>query len=124
MNKNINLTLFNLQDDFSWAETVNTVALAKGASLTSSAIDISQTEGEVGVQALHASEGAATLLVEVLESIDGVTFVLNSTQLVAALAKSTTALYTHDARANRHIKIKVTENNIAATVVTLSCTVR
>ena len=67
MNKNINLTLFNLQDDFSWAETVNTVALAKGASLTSSAIDISQTEGEVGVQVLHASEGAATLLVEVLE---------------------------------------------------------
>jgi len=124
MNKDINLALFNLQDDGSWTEDANTIALLKAADLTSEAIDICQTEGEVGVQAFHASDGAATLLVEILESVDGVTFVLNSTELVAALAPATPAVYLHDAKANRFIKIMITNNGLAATVVTLSLTVR
>jgi hypothetical protein len=124
MDKNILLSFRQMQSDGSWAEDADTVSLAKGASLTSSVIDISQTSGIIGFQVYHASDGAATLLVEVEESVDGVTYVLNSTQVVAALAKSTTALYTHDAHANRFIKIKITENDIAATVVTLSLAIR
>lgn len=100
------------------------MSLAKGASLTSTAIDISQTSGIIQLQALHASDGAATLLVDILESVDGVTFVTNATEIIAALAKATTALYSHDAKANRFIKIKITENDIAATVVTLSVAIR
>jgi hypothetical protein len=124
MDKNIILGFRQLQSLGSWAETAATVSLAKAGTLTSNAIDISQTQGIIQIQAYHASDGAATLLVEILESVDGITFVLNASEAVAALAKTTTALYNFDAKANRFIKIKITENNIAATVVTLSLATR
>ena len=124
MDKNIILGFRQLQSDGSWAETAGTLSLLQAGTKDSDAIDISQTQGIIQIQAYHASGGAATLLIEVLESVDGVTYVVNASEVVAALAKATTALYNFDAKANRFIKIRVTENNIAATVVTLSLATR
>ena len=125
MNKNINLTLFNLQSDGSWlVETAGTVSLAKAGTLTSDAIDISQCEGIVNIQVSHASDGAATITGEILESVDGETFVQNATGFGDNIAKDTPTIYSHDAKANRFIKVKITEDNVAATVVSLCLTVR
>lgn len=124
MNKNINLSLFRLQSDGSWAEGAAILSLAKNGTKTSDAIDISQCEGIVQIQVSHASDGAATITGEILESVDGVTFVENATGFGDTIAKDTPTIYSHDAKANRFIKIKVTEDDVAATVVTLSCTVR
>ena len=124
MDKNIYLTLQCLQSDGSWAETAGTVSLAQDGTLTSDAIDISQTLGIVQIQVSHASDGAATITGEILESVDGVTFVENATGFGDTIAKDTPTIYSHDAKANRFIKIKITEDDVAATVVTLSLTVR
>jgi hypothetical protein len=124
MDKNIILGFRQLQSAGSWAETAATVSLAKAGTLTSNAIDISQTQGIIQIQAYHASDGAATITGEILESVDGVTYVQNGTGFGDAIAKATPTLYTHDAKANRFIKIKITEDNVAATVVTLSLATR
>lgn len=124
MDKNIQLGFFQLQSDGSWAEGAATVSLDKAGTLTSNVIDISQTSGIMQIQASHASSGAATLKIEVEESVDGVTFVTNGSAVVAALAKATAALYNFDAKANRFVKITITENDVAATVVTLSVAIR
>lgn len=124
MDKNIQLGLFHLQSDGSWGNEAGTVSLDKDGTLTSNAIDMGQTSGNVRVQAKHASDGAATLTIEVSESVDGVTYVTNATPLVSNLAKDTPALYDFDAKASQKIKIIVTENNVAATVVTLSISTR
>ncbi len=125
MNKNINLTLFRLQSDGSWAEGVATLALLQAGTKTSEAIDISQCEGIVQIQVEHASSaGAATITGKILESVDGLTFVENGTGFCATLAKDTPTIYSHDAKANRFIQIKVTEDNTKPTDVTLSLTVR
>lgn len=121
MDKDIHVGIFYLQSDMTWnTETAGTYSLDKNDSQDSGAIDMTQTQGILQVQVSHASDGAATLKVEVLESVDGVTFVLNASALVAALAKATPAIYNHDAKANRFVKIRITENNVADTVVTLS----
>ena len=124
MDKNIILGFRQLQSDGSWAETAGTVSLAKAGTLTSDAIDISQTQGIIQIQVEHASDGAATLTGEILESVDGVTYVENGTGFGDTIAKDTPTLYTHDAKANRYIKIKITEDDVAATVVTLSLATR
>ena len=124
MDKNIILGFRQLQSDGSWKETAGTVSLAKDGTLTSDAIDISQTQGIIQIQVEHASDGAATITGEVLESVDGVTYVENGTGFGDTIAKATCTLYTHDAKANRFIKIKITEDDVAATVVTLSLATR
>ena len=73
MDKNIQLTFFQLQSDGSWA---------------------------------------------------GVTYVENATGFGDTIAKATPTLYTHDAKANRFFKIKITEDDVAITVVTLSVAIR
>lgn len=124
MDKNIYLGLHCLQSDGSWADTAGTVTLLQDGTLTSNAIDISQTLGIVQIQVSHASDGAATITGEILESVDGVTFVENGTGFGDTIAKATPTIYSHDAKANRFIKIKITEDDVADTVVTLSLTVR
>ena len=124
MDKNIQLTFFQLQSDGSWAEAAATVTLAKDGTLTSDAIDIGQTSGIIQIQVSHASDGAATITGEVLESVDGVTYVENATGFGDTIAKATPTLYTHDAKANRFFKIKITEDDVAITVVTLSLAIR
>jgi len=124
MNKNINLTLFQLQSDGSWSEAAGTLSLAKDGTDTSDAIDISQCEGIVNIQVSHTGTGSPTITGEILESVDGITFVENATGFGDSIAKDTPTIYSHDAKANRFIKIKVTEDDVAATVVTLSLTVR
>ena len=125
MDKSIILGFFQLQSDGSWADGASTVSLAKDGTLTSNAIDISQTNGIIQIQVSHANAaGAPTLLVEVQESVDGVTFVTEATEIVTALAKDTPMLYNYDAEANRFIKIIITENDVALTVVTLSIATR
>ena len=120
MHKNIILGFFQLQSDGSWAGAAATLSLAKAGTKTSDAIDISQTNGIIQIQVEHASDGAATITGEILESVDGVTYVENGTGFGDTIAKDTCTLYTHDAKANRFIKLKVTEADVAATVVTLS----
>jgi len=124
MNKNIILTFRQLQSDGSWAEDAATVSLAKDGTLTSDAVDISHTSGIIQIQISHASDGAATVTGEILESVDGVTFVENATGFGDTIAKATPTIYCHDAKANRFIKIKITEDDVAATVVTLSLAIR
>lgn len=124
MDKNILLGLFHLQSDGSWADEAGTVSLDKAGTLTSNAIDMSQTSGNFRVQAKHTGTGAPTLKIEVAESVDGLTYVTNGTPLVADLAKDTPALYDFDAKASQKIKIIVTENDVAATEVTLSISTR
>ena len=124
MNKNIYKQLFRLQSDGSWGDGVATLSLAQDGTKTSDAIDISQCEGIVQIQVSHASDGAATITGEILESVDGVEFIENATGFGDTIAKDTPTIYCHDAKANRFIKIKVTEDDVAATVVTLSLTVK
>jgi hypothetical protein len=124
MNKNIYKQLFRLQSDGSWGDAAATLSLLQAGTKTSDAIDISQCEGIVQIQVSHASDGAATITGEILESVDGVEFVENATGFGDTIAKATPTIYSHDAKANRFIKIKVTEDNVAATVVTLSLTVK
>ena len=124
MDKNIQLGLFHLQSDGSWADEAGTVSLAKDGTLTSNAIDMGQTSGIVRVQAKHTGTGAPTITIEVSESVDGETYVTNATPLVSNLAKDTTALYDFDAKASQKIKIIVTEDDVAATAVTLSISTR
>ena len=123
MNKNINLTLFRLQSDGSWAEGVATVSLTLNEVVTSDALDISQCDGIVQIQISHTGTGAPTITGEILESVDGITFVENATGFGDAIAKDVPTIYSHDAKANRFIKIEITDATIA-TVVTLSLTVR
>ena len=124
MNKNIILGFFRLQSAGSWAEDVATVSLDNAGTLTSNAIDISQTSGIIQIQISHASDAAATVTGEILESVDGVTFIENATGFGDTIAKDTPTIYKHDAKANRFIKIKITEDGGAATVVTLSLAIR
>ena len=128
MDKNINLSFFRLQTDGeSWAnevETVPTVSLAKAGTTTTDPIALDTTTGIIQIQVSHASEGAATITGEILESVDGISYVQNGTGFGDTIAKATTTLYTHDAKANRFVKLKITEDNVAATVVTLSVAVR
>lgn len=124
MDKNILLGLFHLQSDGSWGNEAGTVSLDKAGTLTSNAIDMSQTSGIIRVQAKHTDTGAPTLTIEVSESVDGETFVTNGTPLVSGLAKDTTALYDFDAKASQKIKIIVTEDDVATTEVTLSISTR
>ena len=124
MDKNILVTFRQLQSDGSWKEDAATVSLLQDGTLTSDAIDLSHTGGIVQIQISHASDGAATVTGEIEESVDGVTFVENATGFGDAIAKATPTIYSHDAKANRFIKIKITEDDTAATVVTLSVAIR
>ena len=124
MDTNITLSFFRLQSDGSWGEDAATVSLDRDGTLTSDPIHMEKTTGIIQIRVVHASGGAATITGEVLESVDGVTYVENGTGFGDSIAKATTTLYTHDAKANRFIKIKITEDNAAATVVTLSIAVR
>jgi len=124
MDKNIQLGLFHLQSDGSWADTAGTVTLAKNGTLTSNAIDMGQTSGIARIQVKHTGAEAPTLTVEFSESVDGVTYVTNATPLVSTLAKDTTALYDIDTKASQKIKIIVTEDDVAATAVALSISTR
>lgn len=54
----------------------------------------------------------------------GIRISANLVTPASTIAKDTPTIYSHDAKANRFIKIKITEDNVAATVVTLSLTVR
>ena len=124
MDKNILLTFRQLQSVVTRFQLGNCKARIIDGTLTSNAIDISQTSGIIQIQISHASAGAATVTGEILESVDGVTFVENGTGFGDTIAKATPTIYSHDAKANRFIKIKITEDDVAATVVTLSVAIR
>lgn len=96
--------------------------LTKNTSLTSDPIALEQSSGILKVQVYHTATGAATLKVDIEESVDGIGWVL--TEIVAALAKDTTTLYDYDSKLSRFIRFKITENNIDDTVVTLSVSTR
>lgn len=124
MDKNIMVSFQQLQSDGKWAEGAATVALAQAGTLTSEVLDISHTLGILQIQVEHTKAGSPTITGEILESVDGVTFVENGTGFGDAIAKDVPTLYTHDAKANRFVKIKITEDNVAATDVVLSVAVR
>lgn len=128
MDKNINLSFFRLQADGSWADeaegTPPTVSLAKDGTMTTNAIALDTTTGIIQIQVKHASAGSATLTGTIFESVDGIDYLVNGTGFCTTLAKATTLLYTHDAKANRFIKLFFEEDNVAATEVTLSVAVR
>lgn len=125
MDKNITISLKQLQSDGKWSEDeAGLVVLAQAGTLTSDALDISHTRGEIQIQVEHTKAGAPTITGEILESVDGITFVENGTGFGDAIAKDVPTLFYHDAKANRHIKIKITEDNTAPTDVTLSLGIR
>jgi len=102
-----------------WDATV----LLKNANDTGAIMALEQSSGLLKIQVDHTHiSGSPTLKVDVEESVDGVSWVL--TQVVAALAKDTTTLYDYDCGLSRFARIKITENNVSDTAVTLSVSVR
>jgi len=125
MQKDIMLSFFRLQSDGeTWGEAVATVDMAKDAQVVTDPIHMEHTGGIIQIQVFHNETGSPTITGEILESVDGVTYVENGTGFGDTIAKNTTVLYTHDAKANRFVKLQIDEDNVAATVLTLSIAVR
>ena len=98
-------------------------ALAQDASATGAVMGLENSSGLLKIQVLHTHlTESPTLKVDVEESVDGVSWVL--TQVVAALAKDITTLYDYDCGLSRFARIKITENDVNDTAVTLSVSVR
>lgn len=124
MQNNVMLGFFQLQSDGSWGEDAATVSVDKDGEVTSDPIHLDNSGGIVTIQVSHTGTGSPTITGEIFESVDGVTYVLNATGFGDAIAKDTPTIHTHDAKANRRIKIFFAEDDVIATVVTLSVSVR
>lgn len=92
---------------------MDAVTIAASGTSTSTAQFLADAgSGVVGLQFLVA--GSGTVKVEAQESIDGATFVTNTTAVAASLTAGTT-LDTHDAGHNSVVKFLVTETGGAST---------
>lgn len=97
-------------------EVFSAEVLAASGTATSDAV---KTDGSVVYRFQYTTTGTGTTKIELLESLDGVTYVTNSTALGTTLAAGT-ALIDLAPKASSFIKLKITEDGgAAAATVTL-----
>lgn len=83
---------------------------------TTGIVKLSHTTGKTGLQ--YEITGDGTIKIEALESINGIDYITNGTEVATGLTKTPgKGLVAHDAGVNRFIKFKVTETGGANGVV-------
>jgi len=99
--------------------------LAKTEDAESDVLHLELSGGNIRIQA-EVTAGTGTIECEVLESVDGVTYVTNSTPVFSTQASGdSVTLSDFDCKASRFIKILVTEDGGAQPATfTLSISVR
>lgn len=89
-----------------YREMLTAEAIAASGEVTTEAIDLTQSSGKIKIQT--AITGSGTFKLELLESLNGVDYILNSTEIASGLTAGN-ALSTFDCGVSGKIKIKVTE---------------
>ena len=117
MDKNVILGFFQL--------FTGEVLIATGTAETADPIHMELTGGNIRIQA-EVTAGTGTIKCEVKESVDGVTYVTNSTPVFSTQASGAgVTLSDFDCKASRFIKILVTEDGGAQPATfTLSISIR
>jgi hypothetical protein len=103
-----------------YRELLTAEAIAAAGTVTTDVIDLTQSSGKIKIQSTIT--GSGTLKLELLESLDGITWIENATDIVTGLTAGS-ALTARDCGVSCYIKIKATETGEAeAVALTLGVT--